>query len=663
MKKAIYSLLLSALILSGSAFIIACQDISGVGEGTAPALSGLQRSVAGSNAFHIVTDQADLADVDTDLSGTFVLENDIDLDDWIPVGDPNIIGVPFTGILDGDGHTITINSFDSGVLSGNEYLGIFAASSGATFINVTVNVASNPIVTDTAQYVGGLVAYAERTTFDTITVTGSLELDSTVDADLDVGLVAGYAAAGSTFINDDVAANLNVLYNNDDTTAVNAGGLVGYVIGSKLIDVDVDGEFTVTADMPYYYVPDNSVRLGGVAGYAEQAAFVEVTIDTGTFIEAVSEETPVYAGGVVGRGLNITIDDSASSAIVTGNGPGYNTSAGGIAGYIVQSTVQDSQADGAITLAATWTSSSDGYWQIYAGGLVGYSGGNESGNSVIDHSHASGAVSVTAPYPYAGGLLGYNYGYNDFSSPAERWAYYHGKGIVTATFNGSRVTRSYATGNAVATSTPGSKGIPYAGGLAGYSSINATNAPNIENCYATGNATGTTDSKYGWVGGLLGANAQGSVVSKTYATGNVFVSVGSNEIPYPQPSLNPGAVGASIVGMNYYLTASGAAPVVELSVGLSTLIDASAPSVIPILIHRVVGDLGLSGNQGIVQRNYAYDRMLGLPSSAWNPQPNINGLDGDDTLLQPAQQVYSINLGWDFTNVWYMGTNGYPALY
>jgi hypothetical protein len=652
-------------LIVASAMIISCEAVNGPGgeaAGKAAALSASRGNVRAT--YHIQTIK-DLINVDNDLTGNYILDNSLTLTGWFPLADPDATLPPFTGTFDGQGNTITISSFDTGTVANGTYLGIFATSNGAAFSDLTVDIETGPVGPTSAQYVGGLVAYATGTSFADITVNGVLSVAASTSSDFDAGLAAGYAEAGSTFIDASVTAGLNVQYGSGSYTNVNAGGIVGYITDSELFDASVDGRFNVNANMPYTYTgtnpPGNGVSLGGAAGYAANTSFDSVTVGAKTTVSAVSAYTPVYIGGVVGCGLTVTVTSNESAAVISGNGPGYNTSGGGVAGYLVQSRVDNSSASGNITLNATWDGSAYDVWQIYAGGLVGYSGGTTNGNGTIVSSGATGNVTATTPYPYAGGLVGYNYGFNDFSSAEARLNYYryHDAKGVTVTYNGSKITRSYATGNAVALSTPGSNGLPCAGGLAGYSSIpTADGSANIENCYATGNATVTTDSAYGWAGGLLGGNAQGSIVSKCYAIGNVFVTVGSNELVFPQPGINPGAAGGGIAGVNYYTDAtSGQAALVEHSVALNALITGSAPYGVPYLLHRVVGDLGNPDpyGAGTLLDNDAISTMVISP--VWNPEIGPALRDGAN--IGPGQAEFD---GWDFTNVWTKGADGYPAL-
>ena len=59
----------------------------------------------------------ELAAIGTDretLNGSYILMNDLTLDDWVPIGRMDHDGeTPFDGMLDGNGHTITINGFST----------------------------------------------------------------------------------------------------------------------------------------------------------------------------------------------------------------------------------------------------------------------------------------------------------------------------------------------------------------------------------------------------------------------------------------------------------------------------------------------------------------------------------------------------------------------
>jgi hypothetical protein len=75
-------------------------------------------------------------------------------------------------------------------------------------------------------------------------------------------------------------------------------------------------------------------------------------------------------------------------------------------------------------------------------------------------------------------------------------------------------------------------------------------------------------------------------------------------------------------------------------------------------VYRVIGSGG-----GTIENNRANTGMtitIGESPSS-NSDPGLNAKDGGNCAAKPAQSVYE-NLGWDFVNVWEMGTEGYPVL-
>ena len=81
----------------------------------------------------LITSQADLEKIGVEashpLSGNYLLENDITITDWLPIGDE---AFPFSGVFDGNGRTITLNSFDASALLEKSYIGIFGYARGTS---------------------------------------------------------------------------------------------------------------------------------------------------------------------------------------------------------------------------------------------------------------------------------------------------------------------------------------------------------------------------------------------------------------------------------------------------------------------------------------------------------------------------------------------------
>ena len=87
-----------------------------------------------------ITDEAGLKAIANDLGGSYVLANDISLSgEWLPVGTEE---EPFTGTLDGAGHTIKGLS----ITSGDDNVGFFGFTEGATISNVRFTDATRCIV-------------------------------------------------------------------------------------------------------------------------------------------------------------------------------------------------------------------------------------------------------------------------------------------------------------------------------------------------------------------------------------------------------------------------------------------------------------------------------------------------------------------------------------
>jgi hypothetical protein len=613
-SKNLFAMLLhrsaALLLVLSAALIISCQDITGAANvPDAPALSLVQRLglATGVNAAIPISSAAELALIGVDraypANGDYVLGADFGLDAWIPITNPNLGFDPFTGTFDGAGHTITINSFDLKAVNTNTNLGIFAVIGDGTAMtfpviaDLTVNIAVDPIVTGTARNVGGLAGTVNNAGILDVTVTGSLTV--TYNGDAPPPGLKIFRGAETLFVSPSLPIGTNGLA---------VGGIAG------------------------------TINSGEVQG-AHISAFINAITTTYT--------VPVFVGGVVGYGNAARIRASESSATIVGDGPGYNTSGGGIAGYILASRVEDSSASGAVDLTGLGRSFTyDDAWQIYAGGLVGYAGGTAAAGSLIDHSHATGPVTAYSPFPYAGGLLGYSYGYNNFSDPAS---------------NGTVVSRSYATGDVTSLSqidpTGATGDIPYAGGLVGYSSVTGSL---IEDSYARGSVLAETTGTYAWAGGIIGGNANNSVVNRVYATGDVRSITGV--LPpidppiYPPEAGNPGPAAGGIAGYDYYTSAT----VLSNSIALNQLVQGNQTRDEDV-VHRVAGNLGNAPYAGTLTNNLAYEGMKVVDN--WHVEIGANLRDGDSVpAAQPAQSVYTDLLGWNFGSVWRIGADNYPVL-
>ena len=160
-----------------------------------------------------ITDCDGLQAMGDGLSGSYVLDNNIDCSasDFEPVG--AFMFMPFTGSFDGHGHTISglhINSNGAGV-------GLFGGTNGATISNVGILGAD--ITGD--DYVGALVGFAVNTDISNAYSSGSV----TANGPYDVGGLIGVDLGGTQT---GLSSSAQVSGYND------VGGLAGAITNTTL---------------------------------------------------------------------------------------------------------------------------------------------------------------------------------------------------------------------------------------------------------------------------------------------------------------------------------------------------------------------------------------------------------------------------------------------
>jgi len=154
----------------------------------------------------------------------------------------------------------------------------------------------------------------------------------------------------------------------------------------------------------------------------------------------------------------------------------------------------------------------------YVGCLLGSCHALNSVPSTITNCYATGNVESTGNAGYVGGLAGGGYlsiFTNCYATGNVTGRCYIGGLVGSST---SIIKNCYATGNVT---TIGQNSTSRAGGLVGNNSGSTTSSAEIDQCYATGNV-----SAYGtYVGGLVGSTSYG-IITNSYATGNVRISIG-----------------------------------------------------------------------------------------------------------------------------------------
>ena len=313
-----------------------------------------------------------------------ILESDVTLPASWPDGDE---AIEFSGILDGNGKTITIGGTRSQGLfkeiTSNNSRNRSGETTG-TVKNLHVQVTGN-INADTNA--GAVVGDNEGTIENcTVTVNNNCSISS------DYGSTG--AVAGSNY---GTIANCNLTICgsiNNTTSAGNAGGVTGYNSGTVSDCTVTNG--TVTAE-------SESESAGGVVGRNSSSGIVENCTVINVTVKATRIESNAFAGGVVGCNIGKvqgTCTATNVNVTATTNDTDYRARAGGVVGHN-SGTVDNTctWSSGTITATAngntaTVTSATPGgtdtKGNAYAGTKIGYDS-EESGPV------ACAPLSVTAP--------------------------------------------------------------------------------------------------------------------------------------------------------------------------------------------------------------------------------------------------------------------------
>ncbi len=181
-----------------------------------------------------ISDVYGLTQIYLNPNGNYILENDIDLrgQNFEPIEN-------FTGVFDGNGHTIS--NFTINKSSGN--IGFFANTNGAKIFDVrfqkAVVLVSNTLDTYTTK-VGIVAGLAQNTTFDNVSIITST-ITSSIPSLQYVGSLAGQFQNGSRAQNITVDSTINLT--STSTKEKYIGGLFGSIDNSQSLTTVIDVQF------------------------------------------------------------------------------------------------------------------------------------------------------------------------------------------------------------------------------------------------------------------------------------------------------------------------------------------------------------------------------------------------------------------------------------
>ncbi len=335
-----------------------------------------------------ISSQAELQAIANDLDGKYYLTQDISLS-----GSFSVIGSssqPFTGVLDGNGHSIknmTINYSGTAV---NDRVGLFSTNNGIirnlTISSATVNVTSfyNSSLPTATVHVGFIAGYNNGTIVN-CTIKNDSTINATVHSYGTIGGIAGTSTGAIKLCTNNGAVNAGSSTSTSYTTAVNIGGIAGS--GDDISYCINNGAVTSTGIGNEYGAAGNA---GGIAGCTSGTISncinkANVTMATADWC-APAANVGGIAGMAWGGNASITRCETEKTGVLTAKSGEINM--GGIAGYMEFASVSHCHADMMLysyakrNIAGTYNTTT-------MGGLVGLAFASD-----ISNSYASGNTNM-----------------------------------------------------------------------------------------------------------------------------------------------------------------------------------------------------------------------------------------------------------------------------
>jgi hypothetical protein len=616
------------------------------------------------------------------LNGHYVLENDIIVNNWIPIGtniDYYSGQSAFTGSFTGNNHSVTINSFAMDSMTGID-VGFIGYAQGAEIKNLVLmlnNSVLNLSVTG-QQYVGAIVGRCYNTSFKNISINGNLKVTKNNDGYLNVGGITGYIGTLNSKEVEIIDCNTDIILNVDSTGDIYLGGLVGS--GMNINSQIKIRNSIINNDL---IVKGSNVTVGGIIGQVSNITLLtDFLIEDNTFIGNISSvSTSIYIGGVLGLASKVSIKNFNYSKILTciSNSGDF----GGIAGRINDSNIEYCSVNTNINFGNNNN--------LSCGGIVG-----TSNQSFIKDCYIVGDIfsdQLSYSFSSLGGIVGYNTGTVDtcyhngdinFSSGSLGGIAGSNNGIIKNSYhqgdfiskdhignsvggvsgsNGGEILYSYCQGNMELTSVRSIGG------------VSSNNSGQIKNSYHIGIIDIINNEAIN-AGGITGTNSgtisesyhDGKInVITNYVTGNNALSMIGGISGY---NLS-GAINNSYSSTEIHAISTGIYNSLQIGGIVGGVINQSNKSIFN-CYHQgkleaessgnsYVGGIIGSGNATIIENNYHYGSL----KANSNGTSYIGGISGQITNNSDLINCISFindndtwdletftTLGWDFLNTW-----------
>jgi hypothetical protein len=399
MKKTLTLIVILLIACLVSIFVSAC-DGSGEGEIFPPATYEINSE----EDFRAIREKTGIKY----SLATFLLKTDLDLSssNWDGIGASPNVSDAFTGIFDGDGHSITyttqIDPPTETVLDINERqsFGLFTYANNATFKNLNIFVNLKTPCEAENIYVGGLCAYLSGdSSIEDVNVTGNIETtirDLRKDIVLSDGSIVKPAMGGQE---------------NNKYYDLCLGGVVGYSKGD-LSYSNVMSSVDINIGRNKYCILNN-LNVGGIAGIIRPVdisynnSSPRINLTNLTFEGSIL----AYGGNVYSGGIAGLINHSNVSNVFVGNSTPSDFSGnayGRLSFGLVSGVMENSHLEKARVIADT----------VFAGSIstskkVSFNLGGVAGmlkNSVISLCISDISFELrNGTYFYAGGIAGVCY--------------------------------------------------------------------------------------------------------------------------------------------------------------------------------------------------------------------------------------------------------------
>ena len=414
--------------------------------------------------YHITTPQG-LQDMNNDLSGDYILDNDLDMTgfEWTPI--MSMTPVPFSGTFDGQNHTISnLTITDIGVTDSNFTMGFIGYADSATIQNINfdgVILNTENSVSRTDPLTGVVAGQADGCVIKNCKVKNvTINIASVSSYIADIGGLIGYcglnyAETAVTEISDCSVDGVSIIANGTMGLS-DISGFVGMMLGDgdKIATIQNCSAKNVSINLTS---TDSISDVGGLIGYGElfmaegcYAEIVEIVVTSDTDSWGIA--------GLIGEMDMAAISECYCSALditLTGLGLDNFSLVGGLIGSFGGESVKNCYCDGSIV--------GNGRVILEVGGFAGSLTESNSETTTVENCYSDCSVDI------AGTLS------------VESIAGFLGDVFLTLDDYEAYVTNCYSVGTVTAVSEDALSNI---GGLIGeiYGGNGARDTTTIDNC-------------------------------------------------------------------------------------------------------------------------------------------------------------------------------------